>query len=282
LALRGKSKGKRQQNPLVSLALIVDQDGFPVRSKVHKGNVGEPATLEEILKDCGLLEQSDELFRPAIAMDRGIATKANIELLQENGFPYTVVERADRRHQYADEFIGLKDFESIEDSKGQVIHLKKMGDHVLCTSEARKNKENAMALRWIHRAEVDLQKLQNSIQRGTFKQTSVIEQRLATIRKRYIGFDWAFDSRFLSKAKSLAYTICHIAEDETNLHGCYVIEFSKIEGDAEAIWRTYTTLTQVEAAFRSMKTDLGTRPVFHQGAERTEAHLFLSILAESI
>ena len=70
-----------------------------------------------------------------------------------------------------------------------------------------------------------------------------------------------------------------IKEDESRLHGCYVIEFSKLEGDAECIWRTYTTLTQVEAAFRTMKTDLGTRPIYHQGAERTEAHLFLSILA---
>jgi hypothetical protein len=138
LASRGKSKEKRQSNPLVSLALVVDQDGFPVRSKVYKGNVSEPATLEEILENCGLLDTKEDLFRPVIAMDRGIATKDNVSLLQKYNFPYAV---------------------------------------------------------------------------------------------------------------------------------------------AEAIWRTYTTLTQVEAAFRSMKTDLGTRPVFHQGAERTEAHLFISILA---
>lgn len=74
LAFRGKSKEKRQKNPLVSLALIVDQDGFPVKSRVYKGNAGEPATLEEVLQDCGLLD-SEALFRPVIAMDRGIATK---------------------------------------------------------------------------------------------------------------------------------------------------------------------------------------------------------------
>jgi transposase len=63
------------------------------------------------------------------------------------------------------------------------------------------------------------------------------------------------------------------------LTGCYIIEFDGIEGNEELIWRTYTTLTQVESAFCSMKTDLGTRPVYHQGAERTKAHLFISILA---
>jgi hypothetical protein len=157
LAKRGKSKEKRQQNPLVSLALLVDQDGFPVKSKVYKGNVSEPMTLKEVLSGCGLLD-SESLFRPTVAMDRGIVTKENIALLREYKFPFVVIERADRRHEYAD-------------------------------------------------------------------------------------------------------------------------EFDQVEGDAESIWRTYTTLTRVEAAFRSMKTDLGTRPVYHQGGKRTEAHLFLSILA---
>ncbi len=83
LAKRGKSKEKRNQNPLVSLALIVDQHGFPVKSEVYQGNIGEPATLKEILKSCGLLDyKENELpIRPILAMDRGIATQENIEFL---------------------------------------------------------------------------------------------------------------------------------------------------------------------------------------------------------
>jgi transposase len=279
-AERGKSKEKRQQNPLVSLALLVDQDGFPVKSKVYKGNVGEPVTLEEVLEACGLLDNG-ELFKPTIAMDRGIATKGNIAFLRSHQFSYVVIERADRRHQYADEFIKRDGFETIEDSKGQKIHLKKVGDKVLCTSEARKKKEDAMSLKWVGKAEADLKKLQLSIQKGTFKKADVIENRLETIRKRYLKFNDIFEAEYCKKGedRGLNYTIKDITEDESKLHGCYVIEFSKVEGNAEDIWRTYTTLTQVEAAFRSLKTDLGTRPVYHQGAERTEAHLFLSILA---
>lgn len=51
---------------------------------------------------------------------------------------------------------------------------------------------------------------------------------------------------------------------------------------ADEIWKLYMTLTQVESAFRSFKTDLGTRPVYHQLAERTTAHLFISTLAYSL
>ncbi len=276
-AERGKSKEKRQQNPLVSLALLVDQDGFPVKSKVYKGNIGEPVTLEEVLAACGLLAD-DELFKPTIAMDRGIATKDNIALLRSHGFSYVVIERADRRHQFADEFLERDEFETIEDSKGQRIHLKKLGDKVLCTSEARKDKEDAMSLKWVKKAETDLKNLQFSIQKGTFKKAEVIENRLTKIQKRYLRFSDVFKVE-CDESNTLSYTMKDIAADESKLHGCYVIEFSKVEGSAERIWRTYTTLTQVEDAFRSMKTDLGTRPVYHQGAERTDAHLFLSILA---
>jgi len=278
LAKRGKSKEKRQQNPLVSLALLVDQDGFPVKSKVYKGNVGEPITLKEVLAGCGLLDR-DNLFRPTIAMDRGIATQENVALLRECNFPFVVIERADRRHQYADEFIRRDQFDTIEDSKGQKIHLKKIGDQVLCTSEARKEKEKAMARRWVAKAEEDLKKLQESVRKGSFKKPEVICERLDTIKTRYPKFNEVFSADYSEADKALAYKQTADEDDPGKLHGCYVIEFDQVDGDAESIWRTYTTLTQVEAAFRSMKTDLGTRPVYHQGGKRTEAHLFLSILA---
>lgn len=278
LAKRGKSKEKRQQNPLVSLALLVDQDGFPVRSKVYKGNVSEPMTLKEVLSGCGLLD-SESLFRPTVAMDRGIATQANIALLREYNFPFVVIERADRRHQYADEFIKREQFDTIEDSKGQKIHLKKMGDQVLCTSETRKEKEQAMADRWITKAEEDLKKLQQSVLKGHFKKSEIILDRLDKIKTRYPKFDESFAANYVEADKTLIYQQTENEDDPGRLHGCYVIEFDQVEGDAESIWRTYTTLTRVEAAFRSMKTDLGTRPVYHQGGKRTEAHLFLSILA---
>ncbi len=278
LAKRGKSKEKRQQNPLVSLALLVDQDGFPVKSKVYKGNIGEPITLKEVLSGCGLLDR-DNLFRPTIAMDRGIATKENIALLRKYNFPFVVIERADRRHQYAGEFIRRAQFDTIEDSKGQKIHLKKIGDQVLCTSEARKEKEKAMADRWVAKAEEDLKKLQESVRKGSFKKPAVICERLDKIKTRYPNFNEVFSADYNETDQTLTYKQAEREDDPGKLHGCYVIEFDQVDGDAEAIWRTYTTLTRVEAAFRSMKTDLGTRPVYHQGGKRTEAHLFLSILA---
>jgi len=63
------------------------------------------------------------------------------------------------------------------------------------------------------------------------------------------------------------------------LQGCYVIQTTHVDYDAERIWALYMTLTRVEAAFRALKSDLGLRPVRHQGDNRTRAHLFVSVLA---
>ena len=68
-------------------------------------------------------------------------------------------------------------------------------------------------------------------------------------------------------------------EETEPLYGCYVIETSHSELEAMDIWHLYMTLTRVEEAFRSLKSDLGARPVHHQLARRTEAHLFTALLA---
>jgi len=70
-----------------------------------------------------------------------------------------------------------------------------------------------------------------------------------------------------------------IREARNVLTGCYVIETTHKELDEEKIWRLYMTLTNVEGAFRSLKTDSGLRPVYHQNAQRTQGHLFISVLA---
>jgi hypothetical protein len=63
------------------------------------------------------------------------------------------------------------------------------------------------------------------------------------------------------------------------LFGCYVIENSHSDMTAEETWKLYMTLTRVESSFRSMKETLGMRPVYHQTADRSAAHLFLAVLA---
>jgi len=294
LAHRGKSKEKRSQNTLVSLALIVDENGFPAKSRVFEGNVSEPQTLELVLEECGLLDEPADgelVFRPILAMDRGIATKDNLEFIREKGFPFAVIERADKTKEFREMFQSLEGFSQVLDSRGQSIHLRKEGSKVLCMSEARAKKEQAMLDKKIKNTSKALDKLVKSTARlsKTIKKTTKSKKKVQTksekfyedlykIKKSCANFDKLFKYEFDDVKNTFSYEVIN-DKNTGKLCGAYVIEFDKIGGSAEDIWRLYMTLNNVENAFRSMKSDLGTRPVFHHGAERTRAHLFLSILA---
>ncbi|MCP4750870.1 MAG: IS1634 family transposase [Proteobacteria bacterium] len=298
LAFQGKSKEKRSDCPLVSLALIVDSEGFPVVSRVYEGNVSEPSTLKEILCEMGCLEKNGQMelpnCRPTLVMDRGIATSDNLTLIRENCFPYIIIERSPRHKEYTDVFANYTETFRRIGGKGRkdVWVLKVDGPdedtcRILCVSEGREAKEKAIAEGWIHRAAADLKQFQTSIRKGSIKKIDKVHQRLGRIKGRYAGFGKRFAAHFVladdgKTAEDLIWekTETDAVDDESGLlYGCYVIETSYAEKQADDIWRLYMTLTRVESAFRSLKTDLGTRPIYHQIANRTKGHLFISVLA---
>ena len=61
--------------------------------------------------------------------------------------------------------------------------------------------------------------------------------------------------------------------------GVYCLRSNETTWDAATLWHTYTMLTDLEAVFRGLKSELGLRPVFHHKADRTEGHLFITVLA---
>jgi transposase len=248
-AHRGHSKEKRSDCPLVTLALVVDGRGFPIFSQIYKGNQSEPETLEEILKR--LYVEDETLFRetlPTIVMDRGIATKNNLELLKAKHYPYIVIERRATEKDYAHEFTTAKDtFDKMDTLKEK---------------------------RFLE----DLARLKASVSKKGVVLATKVAERVGRIKERYPSMSQYYDISLeldegQKKVVNLSWEKC------ATLTGCYVMETSHRDFGAQEIWRLYTTLVKVEEAFRDLKTDLGFRPVHHQLAERTEAHLFISVLA---
>jgi transposase len=297
LAKRGKSKQKRSDCPLVTLALVVDSAGFPIVSRVYQGNVGEPSTLKEILHDMGYDENDKQLeiplLKPALAMDRGIATQDNLAYIRQCGFPYVIIERAPREKEYADPFAQCPEsFERIERHAADPVWVRKVDGpdpetaRVLCKSEGRVRKEQGIAQRWEKRAADDIERLSRSIERGRLRKADRVYTRIGRLKERYPGFDKRFSltCELTSDGKNAIALVWRLKDNATEqktkpLPGCYVIETSYRSMPAVDIWNLYMTLSRVEASFRSMKSDLGTRPLFHQLAVRTESHLFLSVLA---
>lgn len=297
LAAHGKCKSKRTDCPLVTLALAVDDYGFPVYSKIYAGNQSEPETLKDVLEK--LLEDKTNLFQyvtPTFVMDRGIATQDNIELMKEMKLNYIVIERGAVEKKYKTEFENAKtDFEKIntatksEYGDKNDVYIKKI-DHseeicrVLCISEGRERKEIAIDEKKEERFLTDISKIKASIDKGTIKVPGVAFERVGRLKQKYSSMAKYYDITIIEdettkKVTDLKWTKKTVRKERTLLSGCYVIETTHKDYDALEIWKLYMTLTNVEGAFRSLKTDLGMRPVYHHNQKRTEGHLFISVLA---
>ena len=288
IAKRAKSKEKRNDCLLVSLALLVDSLGYPLFSQVYDGNVSEPLTLTDILDrleaDC---QKTLLSISPTIAMDRGIATKENISLLIQRGYEYIVVERRCAEEDYIEEFkAAMESFEVVE-KKDTTIYIKKKvsGDtaELLVLSKARKEKEEAIDKLKEERFLDDADALKKSIAKGSVSLSAKVLVRIGRILQKYPSVSKYYDVEAIEgsdkKVTGLNITRKETRQTRNVLTGCYVIETTHKDMDSLEILESYLMLTRVEDAFKSLKTDLGMRPVYHQKAERTKAHLFISVLA---
>lgn len=288
LAKRGHSKEKRNDRPLVTLALLVDHRGFPIFSQIYRGNQAEPATLESVISrlegDFGSLLPE---FRPTLVMDKGIATADNVRLIRDRGFPYVIVERRRGEREYSDEFSEPSGFAKFETNSGP-IQLKKLDldgkSRVLVISEGRVKKERAMDALKEKRFKEEVEKLATSVRKGNVIIPEKVGRRIGRILQRFPSMAAFYE--IVTDANEAGERIIRVIarQKETSpreevIRGCYVIESSQQDLEPKAIWDLYTTLHKVEQAFKSLKTDLGVRPIHHQQATRTEGHLFISVLA---
>ncbi|MBM3119937.1 MAG: IS1634 family transposase [Chloroflexi bacterium] len=294
LCKRGKSKEKRDDCPLVTLALVVDQDGFPVFSRIYAGNQSEPKTLKEVMDEIRNNHEDiiERLVHPMVVLDRGIATKDNIAWLKGDGYTYFVIERRNAVTDFRKEFISMEDFTESQDRKKGKLFLKKTTDNdltrILVYSEAKALKERGMVSQRERRYLEEVEHLIGINKSGYLLDEKKILIRIGRIKERYGSVAGGYDF-CLHRDKKNQHQITRIEQIDLNrktvkaeFPGCYVIETNSVGLSSEEIWGFYMKLNEVEAAFRCLKTDLGTRPIHHQNDTRVEAHLFCSVLAYSI
>ena len=278
-AHNGKSKEKRSDCPLVTLALVLDASGFPKRSQIFEGNVSEAGTLKTMLE--GLSAKPGAV----VVMDAGIATEVNLAWLKEHGYRYVVVSRKRTRQfdpEQATEVL----------TAGQTpVHVQRVqapdsGEVLLyCYSPARAEKDKAIDTKKAERFEAELQKIAAGLakQRGT-KDAGKIRERIGRLKERYAraaqhyAIEFALDKAG-QKVTAITWSKNPKPGSAATHPGVYCLRTTLTEPDGAALWRIYSMLTTLESVFRSLKTDLGLRPVYHHMQRRVEGHLFISVLA---
>ena len=275
-AERGHSKEKRSDCPLLTLGLVLDGSGFVRRSEVFSGAVNEDRTLASMLGALGA--PADAL----VVMDAGIATTAG---LGANASRY-VAASGDHPRRFDPE-LAL----AIETRSRQTVHVHKAVDaeageaRLYCYSEARAKKEQGIANRFAARFEGEMQKLHDGLKRPrTRKRLDRVWQRIGRIREKSRGAAAHYDIDVIAdesgeKARAVTWERRPLAGTMATHPGVYCLRTNVEDWDEEALWRTYTSLTDVEAVFRSLKSELGLRPIFHQTQRRSDGHLFITVIA---
>ena len=278
-AKHGHSKEKRSDCPLVTLGLVLDGSGFIRRSRMFEGNVSEGTTLAD------MLDGLDAPKEAMVIMDRGIATEANIVWLVEHGYRYLVVSRERTRRFDPDQ---ARETTTASDEPIRIQRvLSDDGSEVrlYCYSEKRQEKESAMTRRFSEGFEQGLAKLAAGLTKPrSNKSYAKIQEKIGRLKEKSHGIGQHYTititcDESCTNATALSWEKTPVEGTQLTHPGVYCLRSNEISWDEARMWQTYTMLTDLEAVFRSLKSELGLRPVFHHKEERTEGHLFITVLA---
>ena len=278
-AERGHSKDKRSDCRLLTLGLVLDGAGFVRRSKVFAGRVDEPRTL------AGMLEGLEAPRGALVVMDRGVATEDRIQWLRQEGYRYLVASRQRGRQFDAEAALTVETA-----SKATVQLHKEVSDdgeevRLYCCSPQRAEKEKGILERFSRRFEEGLTRLSEGLSRPrTHKGVEKVRERIGRLKEQSRGVAQHYTIEVLTdesgrKATELRWKRRPRQGSMATHPGVYCLRSNQTDWDEESLWRTYTTLTDVEAVFRSLKSELGLRPIYHHKPVRSEGHLFLTVIA---
>ena len=277
----GRSKEKRTDVPLVTMGLVLDGQGFPRKSAVLPGNVSEPSTLEEMLKH--LIGTNIETRQRIVVMAAGISTEENLTWLRSKGFAYVVVARNKLEMPKDGEFVPVADGK--EGVKAKLVRNHETSEWDLYVdSDAKAKKEEGIKSKARQRFEEDMQQVREGLhkKRGT-KELSKVFTRIGRVKERHSRVSALYSIEVVpdeNKKKAIEVNWQLLPEKEKQkLNGLYRRRTNKEQITVENFWKIYVNLTQVESSFKSMKSELGVRPVHHQKERRVDAHLFITLLA---
>ena len=278
LARRGYSRDGRRGTLQVNYGLMTDDRGCPVAVTVHEGNTADPTTL---MPEITRIREDFGITRFVMVGDRGMISSAAIATLRDQGGMdwITALRSTSIRALVEDKTLQPDLFD--ERNLVEFLHPDYPGERlVACRNPELAKLRRHKRAELLQATEDDLTKITGRIAAGRLKGQDKIGVAVGRVINRY------------KMAKHMSLTITDTSltfarkeeaiAAEAALDGLYIIRTSVSlkRLDAASCVRHYKSLSQVERAFRSMKTvDLKVRPIHHRLADRVRAHIFLCMLA---
>jgi transposase len=285
LAARGHSSDQRPDCKQVTIALVVTREGLPLGYEVFAGNTVGVTTVEEIVTTMeGRYGKADRIW----VMDRGMVSEDNLGFLRAEGRRYLVGTLKSDLRRFAKQLADERDWKQVRD--GLAVKLVASPDgketFVLCRSEDRREKEKAMHERFAARIDAALASLARRVEGAKSPlDRGQIERQIGRLFQRNSRAAGRYDVRLIERPAhpSGVELVVKVRQDWSDWaelsEGAYVLRTNVAQWTPEELWRTYIQLADAEAAFRVHKSDLSIRPIWHQNAERVQAHILVCFLA---
>ncbi len=290
-AKRGYSRDSRPDCKQVVVGLVVDKDGFAIKHEVFDGNRRDSTTMQDMLKSLG--RRGDVLRGATVVVDRGLSTKDNLASIKACDCHYIVAAHQSERDQWLAQIEDESDMVTVVRTpsprnpfqKKTLVQVKKISGKdgetvILCKSEGRVEKDRAIRLHFEKKWKSDTEKLSVRIAAGALTDTNKIHEAIGRLKERYPRVARYYELSYDEQKKQLCVSeLLERKKKAEALDGSYILKTDREDlGDEEA-WRVYMLLTRAESAFRSMKSPLWERPIFHQLERRVQTHIFLCVLA---
>ncbi|WP_321414552.1 IS1634 family transposase [uncultured Desulfobacter sp.] len=263
----GKSKHKRDDLPQVTIGLAVTREGIPVRCWVLPGNQNDAKCVDTVQKDLNDWRLGNVIW----AMDRGMTSEENRKNLQRAGGQYILGEKLRGPNVNEEALNRGGRFKKVNDN----LHIKEVfvGEgsgrrrFVIAYNPEQAEHDKHVRARNLERIETELAALNKRSGKAYLK------SKYALLAHRSMG-------RYLKELKSGKLTVdkAKIKQAE-KLDGKYLLSTSDKSLSAEDIALGYKQLMEVERAFRTLKSTLSLRPVYHTKNDRIRSHVLLCWLA---
>ena len=280
-AKRGYSRDGRPDCLQVVIALVVTTDGFPLAYEVMNGNTIDSTTLSGFLDK---IESTYGKARRMWVMDRGIPTEAVLAAMRapSRQISYLVGTPKSQISKHEKLWLDLP-WQKVRDSVEVKLYQQDGELYVLAKSDGRQAKETAIRRRKLFRLLVKLRAMRKNL-----PSRDQLLMRLGAA-KTEAGRAFGFVTVRVPAAgeqvtrETFSYRVDRVKRKQAEWRdGHYLLRSNLTEGDPAVLWARYVQLTQIEAVFRSLKSELGIRPIYHQLERRVDAHILVAFLAYSL
>jgi transposase len=280
---RGYSRDHRPDCEQLVLALIVNPDGFPFSYELFDGHRADVTTVEAILRT---VERKHGRARRVWIFDRGVVSEENLVAIRKRGGEYLVGTTRSKLKQFEQELL-KDDFEKIRPDV-EVKQIRIPGGeetYILCRTVGRKEKEKAIRSRFVAKIEKALTGLEKRIADGKLKDRDKMFMRLGRIQASHPQVSDLYEMAIKDSKEGARLIWRQKPEQQQWLEareGAYLLRTNLTANGAADLWKKYMQLTEVEAAFRTLKSELAIRPLFHQLEKRVKAHVLVAFLGYAL